>query len=90
MRLLGDVYIDLGISRFYRRVQVNIMRTITLNATQMCVHDISKGYVVDSAGWKHNFVKDGVLRQFSGGIIHDGYSGSVGQDLYQFDESADL
>ena len=50
MQLVGQMYSDQGMSGFYRGVQVNIMRAITLNATKMGVYDISKGYVVDSTG----------------------------------------
>jgi solute carrier family 25 protein 14/30 len=61
MQLLGD--------RFYRGVQVNIMLAITLNATQMCVYDISKGYVVDSAGWKRNSYKTAFCSSFLAGFF---------------------
>jgi hypothetical protein len=69
MRLMGNMYRNQGIGGFYRGVQVNIMRAITLNATQMCVYDISKGHVVDSTGWKRNSYKTAFCSSFLAGFF---------------------
>jgi hypothetical protein len=44
------------------------MQVITLNAIQKCVYDISKGYVVDSAGWKRNSYKTAFCSSFLAGF----------------------
>ena len=69
MSLVGQMYRDQGISGFYRGVQVNVMRAITLNATKMGVYDISKGYVVDATGWQRNSVKTAFCSSFLAGFF---------------------
>ena len=69
LTLVGQMYHDQGIAGFYRGVQVNIMRAITLNATKMGVYDISKGYVVDSTGWKRNSPKTAFCSSFLAGFF---------------------
>jgi len=49
--LVGQMYQNQGIAGFYRGVEVNVMRAIVLNATNMGVYDIAKGRVVDKTGW---------------------------------------
>ena len=49
--LVGQMYKDQGIAGFYRGVNVNIMRAITLSGTKMAVYDVSKGQVVKATGW---------------------------------------
>mmetsp|Transcript_22211 Transcript_22211/g.53817 ORF Transcript_22211/g.53817 Transcript_22211/m.53817 type:complete len:286 (+) Transcript_22211:244-1101(+) len=69
LSLVGRMYRDQGISGFYRGVQVNILRAITLNATKMGVYDISKGYVVDLTGWKRNSPKTAFCSSFLAGFF---------------------
>lgn len=69
MSLVGKMYRDQGVSGFYRGVQVNIMRAITLNATKMGVYDISKGYVVETTGWKRNSAKTAFFSSFLAGFF---------------------
>eukprot|EP00577_Skeletonema_sp_RCC1716_P017634 CAMPEP_0113400810 /NCGR_PEP_ID=MMETSP0013_2-20120614/16334_1 /TAXON_ID=2843 ORGANISM="Skeletonema costatum, Strain 1716" /NCGR_SAMPLE_ID=MMETSP0013_2 /ASSEMBLY_ACC=CAM_ASM_000158 /LENGTH=274 /DNA_ID=CAMNT_0000285929 /DNA_START=131 /DNA_END=952 /DNA_ORIENTATION=- /assembly_acc=CAM_ASM_000158 len=69
MSLVGKMYRDQGIGGFYRGVQVNIMRAITLNATKMGVYDISKGYVVDTTGWQRNSAKTAFCSSFLAGFF---------------------
>ena len=69
MTLVGQMHRDQGLAGFYRGVQVNIMRAITLNATKMGVYDISKGYVVDSTGWKRNSPKTAFCSSFLAGFF---------------------
>lgn len=69
MQLVGQMYRDQGVGGFYRGVEVNIMRAITLNATKMGVYDISKGYVVDSTGWARNSVKTAFCSSFLAGFF---------------------
>lgn len=69
MSLVGQMHRDRGVSGFYRGVQVNIMRAITLNATKMGVYDISKGYVVDTTGWKRNSAKTAFCSSFLAGFF---------------------
>ena len=45
------MYKDQGIAGFYRGVNVNVMRAITLSGTKMAVYDVSKGQVVKATGW---------------------------------------
>mmetsp|Transcript_17316 Transcript_17316/g.29855 ORF Transcript_17316/g.29855 Transcript_17316/m.29855 type:complete len:284 (+) Transcript_17316:59-910(+) len=69
MTLVGRMYKDQGVGGFYRGVQVNIMRAITLNATKMGVYDISKGYVVESTGWQRNSPKTAFCSSFLAGFF---------------------
>lgn len=69
MQLVGQMYRDQGVGGFYRGVEVNVMRAITLNATKMGVYDISKGYVVDSTGWARNSVKTAFCSSFLAGFF---------------------
>ncbi|KAL7458485.1 hypothetical protein ACHAWC_010034 [Mediolabrus comicus] len=69
MSLVGQMYSDQGMSGFYRGVQVNIMRAITLNATKMGVYDVSKKYVVDSTGWERGSPKTAFCASFLAGFF---------------------
>ncbi|KAL3787485.1 hypothetical protein HJC23_001135 [Cyclotella cryptica] len=69
MSLVGQMYRDQGISGFYRGVQVNVVRAITLNATNMGVYDIGKGYVVESTGWARNSPKTAFCSSFLAGFF---------------------
>jgi hypothetical protein len=63
------MYHDQGISGFYRGVNVNIMRAITLNATNMGVYDIAKGKVVDATGWARKDLRTVFCSSFLAGFF---------------------
>ena len=69
MTLVGDMYRNQGIAGFYRGVGVNIMRACVLNATNMGVYDISKGYVVQSTGWTRKDPKTAFFSSFVAGFF---------------------
>jgi Mitochondrial carrier protein len=66
--LVGQMYHDQGIAGFYRGVQVNVMRAIVLNATNMGVYDISKGHVVDMTGWTRKDPRTAFCSSFIAGF----------------------
>lgn len=43
--LVRQMYTDQGLSGFYRGLQANVARACVLNATQMGVYDVTKGYI---------------------------------------------
>jgi hypothetical protein len=63
------MYHDQGTSGFYRGVNVNVMRAIVLNATNMGVYDIAKGKVVDSTGWTRNDPRTAFFSSFLAGFF---------------------
>jgi hypothetical protein len=63
------MYRDQGISGFYRGVDVNVMRAIVLNATNMGVYDIAKGKVVDSTGWSRKDPRTAFFSSFLAGFF---------------------
>jgi hypothetical protein len=63
------MYRDQGISGFYRGVNVNVMRAIVLNATNMGVYDIAKGNVVDSTGWSRKDPRTSFVSSFLAGFF---------------------
>lgn len=67
--LVGEMYKNQGIAGFYRGVNVNVMRAITLNATKMGVYDVSKGYVVDSTGWARKDPRTAFCSSFLAGFF---------------------
>lgn len=69
MQLVGQMYRDQGIGGFYRGVEVNVLRAMTLNATNMGVYDVSKGYVVESTGWARNSTKTAFFSSFLAGFF---------------------
>lgn len=69
MSLVGKMYRDQGMSGFYRGVQVNVMRAITLSGTKMAVYDVSKGYVVESTGWSRSSAKTAFISSFLAGFF---------------------
>ncbi|KAL7510549.1 hypothetical protein ACHAXN_007426 [Cyclotella atomus] len=69
IQLVGQMYRDQGIGGFYRGVEVNVLRAMTLNATNMGVYDVSKGYVVESTGWARNSTKTAFFSSFLAGFF---------------------
>jgi Mitochondrial carrier protein len=67
--LVGDMYRNQGIRGFYRGVEVNVMRACVLNATNMGVYDISKGYVEKTTGWSRKDPKTAFCSSFVAGFF---------------------
>jgi Mitochondrial carrier protein len=63
------MYRDQGISGFYRGVNVNVMRAIVLNATNMGVYDVAKGRVVESTGWSRKDPRTAFFSSFLAGFF---------------------
>ncbi|KAL7518761.1 hypothetical protein ACHAWX_003573 [Stephanocyclus meneghinianus] len=67
--LVGRMYRDRGIGGFYRGVGVNVVRAVVLNATNMGVYDVGKGYVVESTGWARDSLETAFFSSFLAGFF---------------------
>lgn len=67
--LVGQMHRDQGLAGFYRGVNVNVMRAIVLNATNMGVYDIAKGKVVESMGWSRKDPRTAFCSSFLAGFF---------------------
>jgi len=67
--LVSQMYKDQGMAGFYRGVNVNVMRAITLSGTKMAVYDVSKGQVVKTTGWDRKDPRTAFCSSFLAGFV---------------------
>ena len=66
---MKNMYIEQGISGFYRGITANIGRACVLNGTKMSCYDQIKGYCVDITGWERKNIKCQALSAFCSGFF---------------------
>jgi len=62
--MIKQMYLNQGISGFYRGIQANVSRACVLNGTKMACYDQIKGLVSEKFGWERKDIKN----QFVGAI----------------------
>ena len=66
---MNNMYVEQGISGFYRGISANIGRACVLNGTKMSCYDQIKGYCVNVTGWERKDIKCQALSAFCSGFF---------------------
>jgi len=66
---MNNMYVEQGVSGFYRGISANIGRACVLNGTKMSCYDQIKGYCVNYTGWERKDIKCQTLSAFFSGFF---------------------